>query len=232
MSGLETFTHLLRPRRPGAADPEGALVLFHGRGADEHDLYGLLDELDPGGKLLGVTVRAPLSLPPGGAHWYVLGPVGFPAATSFHRTTDALGQWLGALERETGIPPARTILGGFSQGAVMTYAMGLGAGRPRPAGLLALSGFIPTVDGFFVDLEAPLPKIAIGHGSYDPIIPVTFGRSARERLLAAGADVVYRESPMPHAIDPGFLYELADWVSGVMAGASVKNPAQDSTPAT
>ena len=58
--------------RRAAGEPEGALVLFHGRGADENDLYPLLDVLDPERRLLGVTPRAPLSLPPGGAHWYAV----------------------------------------------------------------------------------------------------------------------------------------------------------------
>ena len=89
------------------------------------------------------------------------------------------------------------MIGGFSQGAVMCYALGLGAGRPRPAGVLALSGFIPTVEGFTLDLERPLPPIAIGHGTYDPVIGVEWGRQAKERLEAAGADVLYRESSAP-----------------------------------
>src|SRR4029450_3123659 len=55
--------------RPPAGEPEGLLVLFHGRGADEHDLYPVLDLLDPDRRLLGVTPRGPLSLPPGRAHW-------------------------------------------------------------------------------------------------------------------------------------------------------------------
>ena len=84
------------------------------------------------------------------------------------------------------------MLGGFSQGAVMTYALGLGAGRPRPAGLIALSGFMPTVPGFSLDLEPPLPRIAIGHGALDPVISVEWSRDARARSGAAGADLTYR----------------------------------------
>jgi phospholipase/carboxylesterase len=235
MSGLDDLAHLTRP---ATGEPEGALVLFHGRGADEYDLYRLLDELDPQRRLLGVTVRGPLALPPGGAHWYVLGPVGYPNAGSFHQTFQRLGHWLDALAAQTGIPTARTVLGGFSQGAVMTHAMGLGEDRPRPAGMVALSGFIPTVEGFSVDLSLPLPPVAIGHGTYDQVIPVTFGRSARDRLVAAGADVRYRESPIGHGIDPGFLPELAAWVgrcidaAGGPAGDAAKEPAQDITWAT
>jgi phospholipase/carboxylesterase len=206
--------------RTPAGDPEGALVLFHGRGADEHDLYPLLDMLDPERRLLGATLRAPLRLPPGGAHWYIVRRIGFPDRDTFHSTYEAATAWLDVLLAEHEVPHDRAVLGGFSQGAVMSYALGLGAGRSRPAGILALSGFIPTVDGFALDLEGAtgLP-VAIGHGVYDPVIPVEFGRDARDRLTAAGAEVTYRESPMPHAIDPGFLRELPAWLAGAVAKA-------------
>jgi phospholipase/carboxylesterase len=206
--------------RTPADDPEGALVLFHGRGADEHDLYPLLDLLDPERRLLGATLRAPLALPPGGAHWYIVRRVGFPDRDTFHATYDSATAWLDALLAEHDVPHDRAVLGGFSQGAVMSYALGLGAGRPRPAGILGLSGFIPTVDGFALDLEsATALPVAIGHGVYDPVIPVEFGRDARDRLTAAGADVTYRESPMPHALDPAFVRELPAWLTGAVAKA-------------
>jgi phospholipase/carboxylesterase len=198
--------------RPAADEPQGALVLFHGRGTDENDLFPLLDELDPERRLLGVTARGPLSLPPGGWHWYVVRQVGFPDPDTFRSTYALTTEWLDELLAEHGIPAERTILGGFSMGAVMTYSLGLGAGRPRPAGLLAFSGFLPRVDGFELSDPSGLP-VAIGHGSYDPVIDVEFGRDARDRLTSAGADVTYRESPMPHTIDPSFVQELRGWVS-------------------
>ncbi len=173
MSGLDTLTHRVRP---SAGEPEGALVLFHGRGSDEHDLYRLLDDLDPDRRLLGVTPRGPLSLPPGGAHWYITRQVGYPDPQTFDATDRLVSAWLDELARSTGIPPERTILGGFSQGAVMTHALGLGTGRPRPAAMLAFSGFIPTVEGFDLDLAPPLPPVAIGHGTNDQVISVEFGR--------------------------------------------------------
>ena len=85
------------------------------------------------------------------------------------------------------------MLGGFSQGAVMSYALGLGQGRPRPGALLALSGFVPVVDGWEPDLAPPLPPLAIAHGAHDPVIPVEFGRRARALLEEAGAEPLYRE---------------------------------------
>ena len=104
------------------------------------------------------------------------------------------------------------MLGGFSQGGVMAYALGLAKGRPRPAALIALSSFMPTVPGLELDLAPPLPPVAIGHGTYDEVIGVEWGRAARESLTEAGADVLYRESPMAHAVDPAFLDELEEWL--------------------
>ena len=198
--------------RPAAGEPEGALVLFHGRGADEHDLFPLLDMLDPDRRLLGLAPRGPLSLPPGGAHWYELGDLGRPPADTFLPTFALVSGWLDAI----GVPMERTVLGGFSQGAMMAYALGLGAGRPRPAAIIALSGFLPQVDGFEYDLAPPLPPIAIAHGTLDPVIGVDWGRRARAQLEAAGADVLYHESPIPHTIDPAFLMELRPWIGNAL----------------
>jgi phospholipase/carboxylesterase len=208
-----TISHL---ERPAAGEPEGLLVLFHGRGADEHDLVPLLDLLDPERRLLGVTPRGPLSLPPGGAHWYAVHQIGYPDPGTFLPTYEAAAGWLDGLAAEHGIGPERIVLGGFSQGAVMTYALGLGQGRPRPAALVCLSGFMPTVPGFELDLEPPLPPIAIGHGTLDQVISVEWSRQARQALEAAGADVLYREYQLPHAVDPRFLAELAPWIASAL----------------
>jgi phospholipase/carboxylesterase len=207
---------LVAAGRSPVNDPAGLLVLLHGRGADEHDLLPLANLLDPERKLLVVTPRGPLSLPPGGAHWYVIRELGYPDPPTFLPTFAAATAWLDGLVEETGLGWERVALGGFSQGAVMSYALALGAGRPRPAALIALSGFMPSVPGFELDLTPPFPPIAIGHGTYDPVIGVEWGRSARETLEQAGAEVVYRESPMQHAIDPGFVEELQPWLAGAL----------------
>jgi phospholipase/carboxylesterase len=213
---------LIARARAQAAEPEGALVLFHGRGADEHDLHPLLDVLDPARRLMGVTPRGPLSLSPGGAHWYVVREIGYPDRETFSSSYERAAEWLDAFQAETGIGPERTIIGGFSQGAGMTYALSLGAGRPRPAGVIALSGFVPTVEGFSLDLGSPLPPVAIGHGIFDPIISVEWGRRARAELEDAGAEVLYREYPLPHAVDPRFLAELAPWIQETLMAAATE----------
>ena len=203
--------------RPAAGEPAGALVLFHGRGADEHDLFPLLDALDPERRLVGVTPRGPLSLPPGGAHWYELGGIGTPERETFSASYAAASAWLESFVSEHGVGYDRVVLGGFSQGGVMAYSLGLGAGRPRPAAILAFSCFIPTVEGFELDLSPPLPPIAIGHGTLDPVIEVEWGRRARALLESAGAKVLYRETPMFHQIDPEFVREVADWLGSILS---------------
>jgi phospholipase/carboxylesterase len=198
-------------RLPPADAPAGALVLIHGRGADEHDLAPLRELLDPQRRLLGLLPRGPLSLPPGGAHWYIVREVGYPDPETFTTTLADATEWLDTSLADAGIPPERTVLAGFSQGAVMAYSLGLGTERPRPAGIVALSGFLPRVDGFELDLEsrAGLPT-SIAHGTQDPIIGVQFGRDARARLEAAGLAVRYREDPIGHAISSAALAQSRD----------------------
>jgi phospholipase/carboxylesterase len=211
-SGLDLLAHALRP---AAGAPEGALVLLHGRGTSEHDLLPLLDALDPERRLVGVTPRAPLALPgQPGAHWYVVRRVGFPDPETFAPTYARLAAWLDALPDALGVPWSRTVLGGFSQGAAMSFALGLGPDRPAPAGIMALSGFLPDVPGYepVLDGRAGFP-VAIGHGTLDPVISVDFAHLARERLRAAGADVLYREAPIGHAIEPAFVAVLRQWLA-------------------
>ncbi len=138
--------------RPADGPPQGALVLLHGRGSSEHDLVDLFDLVDPERRLVGITPRAPLALPPGGRHWYALREIGYPDPATFLATMQLAGEWLDGLAESTGVPLERTVLGGFSQGCVMSWALGLAAGRQRPAGIIGLSGFMPTVDGFQLDL--------------------------------------------------------------------------------
>ncbi len=105
--------------------------------------------------------------------------VGYPDRDTFLAALERTSGWLDSLPEATGTPIERTVLGGFSQGAVMAYALALGRGRPSPAGVIGLSGFLPTVDGFELDLDgrAGLPAF-LAHGEYDPIIGVEFGRDA------------------------------------------------------
>jgi len=198
--------------RPAADDAAGLLVLHHGRGADEHDLLGLGEMLDQDRRWHVVTPRAPLDLG-GGYHWYLVPRVGYPDPETFEAARAALAELHDELWEESGIGPERTVLGGFSMGAVMRYATALSAERPAVAGVLAFSGFVPTVEGWEPALaDRTATRAFVSHGRNDPVIGIDFARRARELLGEGGLDVTYRESDLGHQIDPAHLREASAWL--------------------
>jgi phospholipase/carboxylesterase len=212
--------------RPAAGDPAGLLVLHHGRGADERDLLGLADVLDPDRRLHVVTPRAPLTLSGSpGFHWYVVPRVGYPDPDTFRAAYASLGALHDELWERTGTTPETTVFGGFSMGSVMSYALGLGPDRPAPAGILAFSGFIPVVEGWAPDLEgrAGRTRAFVAHGRRDPIMAVDFARSAREQLDGAGFDLEYHESDAGHHIDPAHVPAAIDWLHATLPGAAQRS---------
>jgi phospholipase/carboxylesterase len=209
---------LLHLERAAGGEPEGLLVLHHGRGTSEQDLLGLADFLDPERRLRVVTPRAPLQLPGSpGYHWYLVPRVGYPDPETFEAARAALAELHDGLWEETGIGPERTVLGGFSMGAVMSYAMGLSAERPAVAGILAFSGFVPTVEGWEPSLaDRTETRAFVSHGRNDPVIGIEFAERARELLSAGGLDVTYCESELGHQIDPVHLREASAWLDEVL----------------
>jgi len=200
--------------RPADGDPAGLLVLHHGRGADEHDLLGLAEVLDPERRLHVVTPRAPLTIPGWpGYHWYVVPRVGFPDPDTFYAAFSALAELHDELWERTGLTSDMTVLGGFSMGSVMSYSLGLSADRPASAGILAFSGFVPTVEGWEPSLaDRTTTRVFIAHGRNDPIMDVAFARRARELLESGGLDVDYHESDVAHTIDPAHVPAAEAWL--------------------
>jgi phospholipase/carboxylesterase len=210
---------LVYRERAADAEPDGLLVLHHGRGADEHELLALAEALDPMRRLHVVTPRAPLQRPGmPGYHWYLVPRVGYPDPTTFHEARSKLSELHDELWERTGIGPERTVLGGFSMGTAMSYALALGADRPVPAGILAFSGFIPTVEGWEPQLEGrEATRVFIGHGRHDQVIEVDFARRARQQLEAAGLRVDYHESEAGHHIDPRQIPDASAWLQETLA---------------
>jgi phospholipase/carboxylesterase len=209
------MTELVYTERPPAGEAQGLLVLHHGRGTDERDLLPLADELDPARRLHVAAPRGPLTIPGWpGYHWYVVPRVGYPDPASFFAAHRLLAAFHDELWQRTGIAPERTVLGGFSMGAVMSYALGLSRERPAPGGILAFSGFVPVVDGWQPSLaDRSRLRAFIAHGRRDPVIAVDFARHAREELRAGGIDVDYHESDVAHQIDPAHLADAVGWLA-------------------
>jgi phospholipase/carboxylesterase len=213
-----TVSDLTFRERPASGEPAGLLVLHHGRGADENDLLPLGEALDPRRRLHVVTPRAPLTLPGWpGYHWYVVPRVGYPDSSTFQDAYEKLAAFHDELWERTGLAPERTVLGGFSMGTVMSYALGLGAGRPAPAGILAFSGFVPVVDGWQPELGSRgKTRAFIAHGRNDPIMEVDFARRARAMLEEGGLAVDYHESDVSHQIDPAHIPAARAWIDAVL----------------
>jgi phospholipase/carboxylesterase len=212
--------------RPASGDPEGLLVLHHGRGTDEHDLIGLADALDPTRRCHVISPGGPLTLPGlPGRHWYAVQRVGYPDPDTFRSSREALAAFHDGVWERTGLTPEQTILGGFSMGSVMSYALGLSADRPAPAGILAFSGFVPTVEGWTPETaDRRALRAFIAHGSADPVIDVSFGHAARDLLEAAGLSVEYHEGAGSHQIDPAVIPPARRWI-----GETLPQPAQPAT---
>lgn len=212
---------LVTVERQAAGDPDGLLVLHHGRGTDESDLLGLADALDPARRLRVFSARGPLQVPGWpGFHWYLVPRVGYPDRVSFAGAREALAELHDSLWEETGVGPERTVLGGFSMGAVMSHAMGWSEDRPAVAGVLAFSGFVPSVPGWRPSLaDRPGTRAFIAHGERDPVIEVGFGRHARDLLAEGGIEVTYRESEVVHTIDPATVPVAAEWLAATVPPA-------------
>jgi phospholipase/carboxylesterase len=204
--------------RPAVGQATGLLVLHHGRGTSELDLLPLADVLDPEQRLHVAAPRGPYRFPGApGNHWYAVMRVGYPDPETFDFSYRALAAFHDELWERTGLGPEQTVLGGFSMGTVMSYALGLGGDRPAPGGILAFSGFVPTVEGWQPQLsDRESTKVFIAHGRNDPVIEVAFGRRALELIRGGGLTVDYHESDAGHEIEPVGLRYAVRWLADVL----------------
>lgn len=207
----------------GAGPADRLLLLVHGLGADENDLAALVPHLDPDGRFVTVLPRAPQPYGPG-YQWYEFGPGG-PDPKTFLAAVEALDGVVDQACEEDGLSRADAVVAGFSQGASLVVALGLRRGaNPHPAGILAMSGFLPEVDGLDYDWDAELPPVLVQHGTHDPMIAVARGRDLAHSLAAEGAPVVYGEYPMAHQVALESVQQGADWLKAVAAGERPAEP--------
>jgi thioredoxin 1 len=206
----------------GGGEADRLLVLVHGLGADEHDLAGLLPYLDPAGRFVTVLPRAPQAYGPG-YQWYAFGPEG-PDPATFLESLDALDATVDAACGDLGLARREAIFGGFSQGASLMLALGLRAGTVHPAGVLAMSGFLPEVPGLEYGWDGQLPPVLVQHGTHDPLLPVTRGRDAAHTLARHGVPVIYGEYPMAHQVALESVEQAAQWLGRIAAGERPAEP--------
>ena len=202
---------ILEPQRKGPSNYP-TLILLHGRGANEDDLLGLAEYLDD--RLLIVSARAPFPFALGGGFtWFEIEEVGKPEPKMFGESYRKLIQFIDDIRKGYPVDQSKIILCGFSMGSVMSYAIGLT--RPElVAGVAANSGYITEESDLKIQWKEVKGKpFFIAHGVYDPVIPVSFARRAKELLEPHRAAVTYREYDMGHQITEDSLNDMMRWLT-------------------
>jgi phospholipase/carboxylesterase len=207
-----TLVHKILPPRTKTTSKAPALIMLHGRGADENDLIGLSQYLDE--RLFIISVRAPYQFAySGGFTWFDIVDIGKPDKKMFDESYQKLMQFLEDAKSGYPIDPQKIILFGFSMGAMMSYVVAL-TQPDTVKGILANSGIIPEDAGLKYEWDKIKGKpFFVAHGKYDSIIPISFAKRAKELLKNAGADLTYREYEMDHQIDEESLNDIAKWLS-------------------
>jgi len=218
----------------GTPQATRVLLLVHGYGADERDLGGLLSYLDPEGRFLTVLPRGPVAAPPGFG-WYdiaALADAGGAADATFLDSLQQLDDLLDEVCTEHGKARNEAIVGGFSQGAALSVALGLRrSDRAHPAGVLAMSGYLPEIEGLEYDWEAAKEiPVLVQHGTEDPLLPVERGRALAQTLEEHGAPVTYTEYPMAHQVAMESVQQAHEWLLAVASGERPSAPMPEAPP--
>lgn len=189
-------------------ETKSTLIMLHGRGADEHDLFGLKERLDP--RLDIHSLRAPFEYEWGGNAWFDMSEDGTLDEKSFLRSKAEILAFVDSIKADN------LFLLGFSMGAIMSYALALT--QPHLCrGILALSGFAPLqLEKEYRLNELNDLHVFISHGINDPVIPVSAARKTKELLSSSNAHVTYNEYHMAHQIADECLVDIGAWLKKLL----------------
>lgn len=217
-----SLTHLVREPGGGAGSTPPLLLLLHGVGSNEEDLFGLAPYIDE--RFLVVSARAPVVLGYGSYGWFRIEFTDAGMVADIEQAKQSLGMLPGFVDElvETYRADGRRVyLAGFSQGAMMSLALALT--RPeKVAGVVAMSGRLPThALEHEPDREALAGKpVLVTHGLYDPVLPIEQGRAARDYLGALPVELTYREYPMGHEVSMESLRDVTAWLTKTLDSGS------------
>lgn len=205
--------YLVRP--PGiASDKAPLIILLHGVGSNEKDLFSFADRLPA--KYLVVSARGPVVLGPTSFAWYAVDfSTGTPVinAAQAEESRKAILAFIGQLKKEQSFDEQQVYLVGFSQGAIMSYSVAL-TEPGRIKGIASMSGRLleETKPRIAADEKLKSLKVFISHGVSDPVLKVGYAREGAAYLKAHGIQPVYKEYPEAHTISAAMLQDLIAWL--------------------
>ena len=211
-----------------APHPTHSVIWLHGLGADGNDFAPIVPELVspewpalrfvfPHAPVRPVTVNGGMPM----RAWYDIAGVDLVSREdgSGMRASIASVEALIAQENARGVPTSHILLAGFSQGGAIALAAGLRHAQTL-AGVIALSTYLPLRESFAAERSAANAATPIfwGHGTADPIVPLTRGVGARDLLQSLGYQVAWHTYPMPHSVCSEEVADLRQWITGRLAG--------------
>ncbi len=220
LDGIETST--------GAA-PSFSVIFLHGLGADGNDFAPMVPQLVrphwpalrfvfPHAPVRPITINGGMRM----RGWYDIAAMDIASREDEAGVRQAIAQVqaLIAREGERGVPPARVVLAGFSQGGAITLATGLRRTQPL-AGLVALSTYLPLAAASIAEstIAARSTPVFMAHGQFDPIVPEALGRRSRDALTALGMAVQWHSYPMAHQVCPPEIAALTAWLDARLAAS-------------
>jgi phospholipase/carboxylesterase len=219
-----SLVHLVSQPKVGASTPP-LLLLLHGVGSNEHDLFGLVPYLDK--RFLIISVRAPNTLGPGSYAWFEVdftpqGPVINPAQAEASR--QAVITFLGEAVEVYDADPKQVYLMGFSQGAIMSASVALT--QPQlVAGVVLMSGrILPEIQPLIAPNEelSGLPFLVV-HGTADMVLPISYGRTSRQLLSSLPVELTYHEyHRIGHEVSQESLADVTAWLSAQLDKATME----------
>jgi len=213
----------------GDGEAVGSVIWLHGLGADGHDFEAIVPELRlpdtlplrfvfPHAPVRPVTVNGGVSM----RAWfdiYSLDGEGPVDEAGIRASGEILNQLI-RREQERGIRAARIVVAGFSQGGAIALHAALRFQEPL-AGLLALSTYLPLQSAFraeVIDSQSAASRdlpVFMAHGSFDPVVPVQWGRASADHLVASGFTVDWHDYPMAHAVCADEIDDIRNWLVSV-----------------
>lgn len=211
-----SLKHLVRPSQGINPDQAPVIIMLHGYGSNEEDLFSFASELPE--KYFVISARAPYSLMPYGYAWYAINFDANDGKWSDHeqakRSRDLIIKFIGEACEAYGLNSNRINLMGFSQGSILSYAVALS--HPHLINnVVALSGYInpELLEESYASKDHSQLSVYASHGSVDQVIPVEWARKTPEILTRLEIDHEYQEFPVGHGVAPQNFFAMLQWLN-------------------